>query len=173
MLSKFYLQIGRVEELGSGVLNVNKYLPQYAPGSAAQFLEGNPFITVIPLPPETRVKTREETTQKKERRPEAATAGIKAGKTKRKAGDGTTGIRGTTQKTPAATTQKPAETTTQKMLVLISSDSRITRKRLADQLGLTSDGVKYHLRRLRQAGKLRRIGPDKGGFWEIVEDNDL
>ena len=53
------MQMGRGEELGSGVLNVNKYLPLYAKGAKPQFVEGNPFVSVIPLPAETREKTRE------------------------------------------------------------------------------------------------------------------
>jgi len=52
-LSKFFMQIGRGEELGSGVLTVSKYLPLYAKGAKPQFIEGNPFVTVIPLPTET------------------------------------------------------------------------------------------------------------------------
>ncbi len=56
-LSKFFMQMGRGEELGSGVLNVSKYLPLYAKGAKPQFVEGNPFITVIPLPAETGVKS--------------------------------------------------------------------------------------------------------------------
>jgi UDP-glucose 4-epimerase len=31
-------------------LNVSKYLPLYAKGAKPQFVEGTPFITVIPLP---------------------------------------------------------------------------------------------------------------------------
>ena len=53
------MKMGRGEELGSGVLNVNKYLPLYAKGAKPQFVEGNPFVSVIPLPAETREKTRE------------------------------------------------------------------------------------------------------------------
>jgi ATP-dependent DNA helicase RecG len=53
------MQMGRGEELGSGVLNVSKYLPLYAKGAKAQFVEGNPFISVIPLPAETGEKTME------------------------------------------------------------------------------------------------------------------
>jgi len=38
-------------------LNVSKYLPLYAKGAKPQFVEGNPFISVIPLPAETGVKS--------------------------------------------------------------------------------------------------------------------
>lgn len=33
----------------SGVLNVNKYLPVYAPGKKPQFIEGSSFKMIIPL----------------------------------------------------------------------------------------------------------------------------
>lgn len=49
LISKFFTQIGRVDELGSGVLNVNKYLPVYAPGKKPQFIEGSSFKMIIPL----------------------------------------------------------------------------------------------------------------------------
>ena len=49
-LSKFFVQMGRDEELGSGVLNVGRYLPFYTKAAKPQFIEGSPFITIIPLP---------------------------------------------------------------------------------------------------------------------------
>ncbi|HZX47822.1 MAG TPA: RNA-binding domain-containing protein [Nitrospirota bacterium] len=49
LICKFFTQLGRVDELGSGVLNVNKYLPVYAPGKRPQFIEGNSFKMIIPL----------------------------------------------------------------------------------------------------------------------------
>ena len=41
---------------------------------------------------------------------------------------------------------------------------------LAELCGLTSDGIKYNIRKLREKGIIKRIGPDKGGHWEVVED---
>ncbi len=40
---------------------------------------------------------------------------------------------------------------------------------LMDATGLSTNGVKYHLNQLKQAGKLRRLGPTKGGRWEVTE----
>ena len=51
-LCKFLIQLGRYEELGSGVNNVTKYLPFYAPGAgSASFIEDDMFTTVVPLAP--------------------------------------------------------------------------------------------------------------------------
>ena len=60
--------------------------------------------------------------------------------------------------------------TTQKIIDAITKKSDITQKELATIIGITEDGVKYHITRLRKKGLLKRIGPDKGGHWEIVKD---
>ena len=63
------------------------------------------------------------------------------------------------------TTQK----TTQKIIKAITKKSDITQKELAVFIGITEDGIKYHITRLRKEGILKRIGPDKGGYWEVVK----
>lgn len=49
-LAKFFVQLGRVEELGSGVRNVTRYLQDYRPGGHAEFIEEDVFRTVVPVP---------------------------------------------------------------------------------------------------------------------------
>ncbi|QJR21279.1 hypothetical protein BREVNS_0529 [Brevinematales bacterium NS] len=34
---------------------------------------------------------------------------------------------------------------------------------------ISEDGVKYHLKILKEKNKIKRIGPDKGGHWEVEE----
>jgi ATP-dependent DNA helicase RecG len=48
----------------------------------------------------------------------------------------------------------------------------MTRHVMAERLGLSPEGVRYHLRRLQAAGRLRRVGPDKGGHWEVLTPED-
>ena len=50
LISKFFMQLGRVEEIGSGILNVTKYLKYYYPGAEAEFIDGDIFKAVIPIP---------------------------------------------------------------------------------------------------------------------------
>ncbi len=46
---------------------------------------------------------------------------------------------------------------------------RITTVELANQLGLTSTtGIDKHLKAMREAGCIRRVGPARGGHWEVV-----
>ena len=62
------------------------------------------------------------------------------------------------------TTQK----TTQKIIELIRNYPEITKEELAEKCGVTSDGIKWQLKKLKSQGVIRRIGPDKGGRWEII-----
>ena len=58
--------------------------------------------------------------------------------------------------------------TTQKILQILGSNPKATRKELAEKTGLTPDGIKWNLNKLKKEGIIRRIGPDKGGHWEII-----
>jgi len=81
-------------------------------------------------------------------------------------------VEDTTQNTTQKTTQKKAWLTTQKtrarILSLMEENPAITREQLADAIGVTPDGIRYHLRKLKQENIIRRVGPDKGGFWEVL-----
>ena len=48
-IAKFMMQLGWVEELGSGVLNVNKFWQAYGKAAKPQFIEGATFKTVLPV----------------------------------------------------------------------------------------------------------------------------
>ena len=51
---------------------------------------------------------------------------------------------------------------------LIASNPGLTRKELAKLLGITSDGVKYHIQKLTDEGIIKREGSDRAGKWVIV-----
>jgi ATP-dependent DNA helicase RecG len=62
--------------------------------------------------------------------------------------------------------------TRDKILALIAADPTITMNELAEQIGITPKGIEWQIRRLREAGRLRRVGPTKGGRWEIIGGED-
>ena len=66
--------------------------------------------------------------------------------------------------------EKTRKKTTEKILKSIQNNPYITHRDLADLLGLSEDGVFYNIKKLKQQGLLRRVGPDKGGYWEIVKE---
>jgi ATP-dependent DNA helicase RecG len=49
VIAKFFMQLGRFDELGSGVLNINKYCKAYSVHDHPEFIEGAIFRTIVPL----------------------------------------------------------------------------------------------------------------------------
>jgi len=72
-----------------------------------------------------------------------------------------------------AVTQKTTQKTAAKqqaILEFIQNNPQASRRDIAEALGdITSDGVKYHLQKLQQAGVLTRVGADKGGYWQVLD----
>ena len=68
----------------------------------------------------------------------------------------------------AKTTRKTTQKTAQKILDILAKNPSATRTELASATGLSPDGVKWNLDKLKKSGKIRRIGPDRGGHWEVV-----
>ncbi len=81
----------------------------------------------------------------------------------------------TTQETrsspPPSTQDSRAETlpTRERVIALLRSDPTLTRNALASRIGLTPEAIKYHLGKLRAAGRIRHVGPRKKGRWEVLE----
>ena len=72
------------------------------------------------------------------------------------------------EKTIQKTTQKIKLNDNQLMIMeLIKDNPKITRNELAEKLNITSDGVKYNLKKLIDNDFIERIGADNGGYWNI------
>ena len=62
-------------------------------------------------------------------------------------------------------------TENQKAIMLaIKKNPFVTAFELSEILGISLRKTKENMRKLREAGLIRRIGPDKGGHWEVVEE---
>ena len=51
---------------------------------------------------------------------------------------------------------------------MVAENPAITIRELAASLGFSHAGIEKVIRRLKQEGRLKRLGPDKGGHWEVV-----
>ena len=56
----------------------------------------------------------------------------------------------------------------EKILSLLRSNPTLTQSSLARHLGLSVKAIEKNIRILKDAQRLRRIGPDKGGHWEVA-----
>ena len=68
--------------------------------------------------------------------------------------------------------QKSVQKSVQKIISIIKGNPNITTQEIADLLGINRSGVARHIKKLREQGIIRRIGPDKGGHWEITGKQD-
>lgn len=61
--------------------------------------------------------------------------------------------------------------TTRKILSILREKPSAGRREMALRIGnVTEDGVKFHLEKLKSEGKIRRIGPRKGGKRVIAHE---
>ena len=65
--------------------------------------------------------------------------------------------------------EKSKEKSKEKIMRFISENPQITTNQLAEFSNLSVAGVEKNLRQLKEKNLIRRIGPDKGGHWEVVE----
>ena len=73
----------------------------------------------------------------------------------------------TTQKTTQTTEHIKLNKNQKKIIKLIQKNPNITRNELANNLNITSDGVKYNLKKLEEKNIIERVGADNGGYWKI------
>ena len=59
--------------------------------------------------------------------------------------------------------------TADKLLTLLKEQPHLTQEGMARAIGISRQAIQKHLARFKASGSLRRIGPDKGGHWEVVE----
>ncbi len=65
---------------------------------------------------------------------------------------------------------KSSVKSSQKILDLIRENKEITTEELAQKLGITRRAIAKQIAKLKEQEKLKRVGPDKGGHREIIEN---
>ena len=84
---------------------------------------------------------------------------------------------------PRRSARKPSENPDQpenrqevgdRILAFLRENPSASRREIAGALaGVTEGSVRYRLDKLKEVGRLRRVGPDRGGRWEVIEDPDV
>jgi len=64
---------------------------------------------------------------------------------------------------------KSSVKTSVRVVDLLRQTPEMTIPDLAENLALSTRAVEKQIARLREEGRIRRIGPDKGGHWEVIE----
>lgn len=127
-----------VEKVGSGLLRINKAMKSYHLPPPKIDADKN-FFKITFLRPDLQRETIEERTKKIE------SFGEKMG---RKWGE-------------------KLGQNEEKILQIISQNKYVTIAQIASSLKIATTTVENNLEKLKNKGLLRRIGPDKGGYWEV------
>ena len=75
----------------------------------------------------------------------------------------------TPKKHPIATQETTQETTQERILAAIQAKPEITQKELAQSIGITLDGIKYHIKNMTKQGVIKHEGSTKAGKWIIIK----
>ncbi len=67
------------------------------------------------------------------------------------------------------TSQKSTQKSTQKIIELMQNDPTITIADLALCIGITEWAIKKQIRKMKAQCRVQRIGPDKGGRWQVAD----
>lgn len=141
LMAKFCAQTMPYRGLGSGIPRV------LAEKSKVDFLddkEGNQFTAIVS-------------------RPDTVTNSVSSQDS----------VEDTTQKTVEKNTLKNTlkstlKGTRKRIVEMIESNPNTSLDQIAEQLGKNPRGIDKHIKVLREQGIIRRVGPDKGGHWEII-----
>ena len=56
-----------------------------------------------------------------------------------------------------------------KIISVVSSNPYVTQSDIARTIGISLVHVNKNMKKLQDLGIIRRVGPDKGGHWEVIE----
>ena len=65
--------------------------------------------------------------------------------------------------------RKGGKKTVDRLVELIRGNPQITFAEMVSATGISRSAIQKHIDRLKDAQRLRRVGPDRGGHWEVIE----
>lgn len=65
--------------------------------------------------------------------------------------------------------EKVSEKTSEKILREVQKNQHVTIAALSEIIGVTPRSIERNIQKLRVEGVFQRVGPDKGGHWEVVD----
>ena len=77
----------------------------------------------------------------------------------------------TIKKNVVESSQKTQQKTQQKILNLIKQNPNITTQEMSDLIGIDRSNIWRNMKKMQQKGLIRRVGPDKGGHWELLQQS--
>jgi ATP-dependent DNA helicase RecG len=141
IIASFFRNIGLADELGSGVRNLNDYVPKYS-GKPPELMEGDIFRTIVPLDDEYSYYN-----------------GQDRNKIETQFANNVVDV----VDNVADVVDNVAD-----VLALIIKNPNISASEIAQNLTIGTRQVQRIIKELRESSKIVRVGSDRSGFWKIM-----
>ena len=66
---------------------------------------------------------------------------------------------------------KTGEKTREKIISILLKNPRKSTTELAEIIGISQKGIEWQIKRLKKEGIIQRIGPAKGGYWQVTKQD--
>lgn len=74
--------------------------------------------------------------------------------------------------TSRKTTKKQPENIKEEIIKILKNNGKISRKDLSIILNKTEGSIRHHLNKLQEEKIIKHYGPDKGGYWEVLSNEN-
>ena len=68
--------------------------------------------------------------------------------------------------------EKSREKSREKIISIIRNNPSVTQFELSNILQLSTKAIEKQIKNLKEDGMIRRVGPDNGGHWEVIDDKN-
>jgi ATP-dependent DNA helicase RecG len=140
LIASFFRNIGYSEKLGSGARKMFKYGRLYS-GVDPEFIEDDVFRIIQPLNENYSFDAENEVGGQK-----------------------------TTRKSSVESSVKSTVKSSVKIIEMMKENPEVTIPIMAETLRLTTRAVEKNVAKLQAKGIVKRVGPDKGGYWEVLDN---
>jgi len=73
------------------------------------------------------------------------------------------------EKSSPTGSEKSSEKSSEKIIEIIKNNPSISAKMISEKLGLSSRAVEKQISKLKSDKRIERVGPAKGGYWEVID----
>ena len=154
-IAKFFVQMARAEDLGTGIGNVFRYLKPYS-GKLPTFREEDLFITEVPLPTDAIDNITDVTDNVTDNVTDVTD-------------DVTDNVTDSVTDNVTDVTDNVTDTRLDKILEAVQKNNRISALQLAKRLKVTKRTVLRDIEELKKRKLLERIGTEKAGHWKLLK----
>lgn len=54
----------------------------------------------------------------------------------------------------------------------MAKNPNITIKKISELIDVTLKGIEWQIANLKKHGNIKRVGPDKGGYWKVIKQKN-